>query len=127
MGKCILVIDDDAAVRQSFVLSLEDTGYKVDVAESGPKGIIMKNNGDYGLIFLDLKMPEMNGIEVLTAIRKTDKVTPVYVVTAFHKEFLEELSVATKLGLEFQLFKKPIGAEEICALTTSIFEGPTPI
>ena len=107
----------------SFTLALEDTGFKVDTAESGEKGLQMKKDAEYDLIFLDLKMPGMNGIQTLREIRKTDKEVPVYIVTAFHKEFFEKLKIARKEGLDFEVLKKPIGNEEIVLVTKSILGG----
>jgi len=123
MSKRILVIDDEEATRMSFTLALEDTGFKVDTAESGEKGLQMKKDAEYDLIFLDLKMPGMNGVQTLREIRKTDKEVPVYIVTAFHKEFFEKLKIARKEGLDFEVLKKPIGNEEIVLLTKSILGG----
>lgn len=124
MQKKILVIDDDRASRESFVLALEDTGYKVDTAESGEKGLQMIQSADYDLIFLDLKMPVMNGVQVLREIRKKDKKIPVYIITAFHKEFFDELKAAEDDGIIFQLLKKPLGSDRIVLLTKSILEKP---
>jgi len=124
MSKRILVIDDEEATRMSFTLALEDAGFQVDTAESGEKGLQMKKDAEYDLIFLDLKMPGMNGIQTLREIRKTDKEVPVYIVTAFHKEFFEKLKIARKEGLDFEVLKKPVGNEEIVLLTKSIIGQP---
>ena len=120
MSERILVIDDEKAARMSFILALKDTGFEVDTAESGEKGLQMKNDAEYDLIFLDLKMPGMNGIETLRQIRKTDKKVPIYIFTAFHKEFLDELKIAQKEMLSFEVLKKPIGADLIVTLTKLI-------
>ncbi|HUT42691.1 MAG TPA: response regulator [Desulfobacterales bacterium] len=122
--KRILVIDDDNAVRKAFALALEDTPYKLDGAESGEKGIEMEQNNKYNLIFLDLKMPGLNGVETLRELRKISKDTPVYIVTAFYKEFFEGLKVASDDGLDFELLKKPIGGDEIVLVARSVLEGP---
>ena len=53
MTKHILVIDDEEAIRKSFVLALEDTGYIVDTAESGTKGVQMQTEKKYDVIFLE--------------------------------------------------------------------------
>ncbi len=124
MSKRVLVIDDEEAVRASFILALGDAGFEVDTAESGEKGLQMKKDAEYDLIFLDLKMPGMNGVETLRQIRKTDKKVPIYIFTAFHKEFFEELKIARKEMLSFEVLKKPIGADLIVMLTKLILEQP---
>ena len=100
-------------------------GCEVDVAENGKIGVEKRKNGEYSLIFTDLKMPEMNGTEAIMAIRQMDKDTPIYVVTAFHKDYLTELKDVKEQGFKFELLQKPIGNEEICAIATNILNGPT--
>ena len=78
MDKHILVIDDNEVIRKSFVLALKDTKYQVDTAESGEEGVDKERSKKYDLIFLDLKMPGMSGIEALRHIRKVNQKTPVY-------------------------------------------------
>ena len=124
MSKRILVIDDEEGTRMSFILALRDTEFEVDTAESGEKGLEMKNNAEYDLIFLDLKMPGMNGVETLRQIRKTDKDVPIYIFTAFHKEFLDELKIAQKELLTFEILKKPVGTELIVTLAELILKDP---
>lgn len=121
--KNILVIDDEEAVRRSFELALEDTPYNVTTVDCGEKGVKEVVNG-YDLVFLDLKMPGMNGVETLTKIREFSARLPVYIVTAFHKEFLTELNVVKEKNLEFQLLRKPIGSVEIQTLVESVLDKP---
>lgn len=122
--KNILVIDDEEAVRRSFELALEDTGYALTTVDRGEKGVAEVEKNDYQLVFLDLKMPGMNGVKTLQGIRKITANLPVYIVTAFHKEFLTELEEARQQGLEFQLLRKPIGSVEILALAQSVLDRP---
>ncbi len=122
--KKILVIDDEFSVRRSFELALEDSTYIVISVDSGEKGIEQLNQSRFDLVFLDLKMPGMNGAQTLREIRKLDSKIPVYIVTAFHKEFLVDLEDVRKDGLPFQLLRKPIGSIEILALAQSILESP---
>lgn len=124
MSKNILVIDDEDDLRESFVLALKDTGYQVDVAESGEEGVNKERGKQYDLIFLDLKMPGMSGIEALKEIRKVNKETPIYIITAFYKEFFDELNATVKEGLKYELIKKPIRDEQIFSVAKSILEGP---
>ena len=120
MNKRILVIDDDEAIRKSFVLALEDNVYQVDTAESGENGIEKVQISNYDLIFLDLKMPGLNGVETLRELRKINSLVPVYIVTTFHKEFFKGLSLLSQDGIEFELLRKPIGSDEIVELTESM-------
>ena len=124
MSKNILVIDDEEDLRESFVLALKDTGYQVDTAGTGEEGIKKERSKKYDLIFLDLKMPGINGIEVLRKIRIVNKETPIYIITAFYKEFANELIIAEKEKLTFELIKKPIRNDQILLITKSILEGP---
>jgi DNA-binding NtrC family response regulator len=61
----ILVIDDEKAIRNSLKEILGDEGYDVDVAEDGPTALEMVDKDKYNVIFCDIKMPNMSGIEVL--------------------------------------------------------------
>ena len=123
MSKHVLVIDDDEAVRESFVLALEDTEYPVDTVESGERGLEMVQKTEYGLIFLDLKMPGMSGVETLREMRRMGIDTPVYVVTAFHKEFLDELKELEAEGIDYELIQKPISSRRIFLITRGVLDG----
>lgn len=124
MKRRILVIDDDEAIRKLFALTLEETGYQIDTVESGEKGIEAARQTGYDLIYLDLKMPGMDGVETLRALRKMDRDVPVYIVTAFHGEFLSQLESAEKEGIEFELLRKPIGTAQLVDVTKGILDGP---
>ncbi len=125
MNKQILVIDDDEAIRKSFKLALDEAGYRVDTAESGEAGIKRAQKTIYDMIFLDLKMPGLNGVQTLRELRKFHVAVPIYIVTAFHKEFFKELKILTNNGIEFELLRKPIGSDEILELTDSVLGRKT--
>lgn len=120
MNTRILVIDDDEAVRKSFLLALEDTAHQVETVESGEKGIEKVKDTRYDLVFLDLKMPGLNGVQTLRKLRQLDTIVPVYIVTAFHKEFFKDLKLLSEEGIAFDLLRKPIGSDEIVQLTESM-------
>lgn len=124
MSKRILVIDDEEAIRKSFSLALEDTEYQLDTVESGEKGIEKAQDTKYDLIFLDLRMPGLDGVQTLRQLRKIDADVPVYIITAFHSEFVDQLKSADDDGIDFEVLKKPIGSDRIALLTKSVLEGP---
>ncbi len=123
--KRVLVIDDDEAIRKLFLLSLEDTGYHVNTAASGMRGVELLKAEEYNIIFLDLKMPEIDGVETLRELRKIDKEVPIYIITAFHEEFFDQLKGAEKNGIDFEVLRKPFDSEQLVSVTTGILEQPT--
>ena len=123
MSKKILVIDDEEVIRLTFSRALESTGYQVDTAESGEIAIEMAKRTKYNLIYLDLKMPGMNGVETLRELHQIDKDVPVYIVTAFHNEFFDQLKSLEQEGIEYELMKKPIGGPDLIAVTKGVLEG----
>ncbi len=116
----VLVIDDEESVRDAFVDALEDTPYVVEAVSGGEEGLEKAKSSPADLIFLDLKMPGMDGVEVLHRIRELDEVVPIYIVTAFHADFLDRLQAAEDEGLAFQLLHKPIGQEAIRKVATAV-------
>ncbi len=120
----ILVIDDEESVRDSFIDALETEPYCLEAVASGAEGVACARAGSYDLVFLDLKMPGMDGVETLRALRQLDCRVPVYIVTAFHPEFLDRLEAAERERLSFELVHKPIGQAGIREVTRAVLEGP---
>ncbi|MCX7115231.1 MAG: response regulator [Gammaproteobacteria bacterium] len=120
----ILVIDDEASIRRSFERALKDTDYSLTTANSGEQGLLALQNKPYQLVFLGLNLQGIGGVATLQKIRELSMTLPVYIVTAFHRESLIELDEARKMGLPFQLLRKPIGSVEIVALAQSVLDKP---
>jgi CheY-like chemotaxis protein len=114
--KRILVIDDDADVRESFMAALECRDYVISSASSGLAGLESAKTQRPDLVFLDLKMPGMNGVETLARLREHDPDVPVYIVTGFYAEFLEPLKTLRQGGAVFDLARKPLTVAEIRAI-----------
>ena len=119
----ILTIDDEQSVRDAFVDALEDLPYIVETASDGQEALEKFSSGPVDLVFLDLKMPRMDGVDVLHKIRELDALVPVYIVTAFQAEFLKRLQAAEEEGLAFELLHKPIGQEAIRKVATAALTG----
>jgi len=79
----ILIIEDEAAIRRVLtkILSEENDSYKVEEAEDGLEGLEKIKNDDYDLILCDIKMPKMDGVEVLEAIKKIKPEIPVVMIS----------------------------------------------
>jgi len=79
----ILVIDDEATMRDSCRQALSRNGNRVEVAEDGLKGLAMLAKESFDLIILDLKMPGLSGMEVLKKIKDSDPEAMVIVITGY--------------------------------------------
>jgi len=81
--KTILVVDDEESIRFLYREELEEDGYRVITAADGEEALRKVRNENPDLITLDIRMPGMDGIEVLHQIREMDKEIPVIMSTAY--------------------------------------------
>ena len=102
--KKILVIDDEPIVRTSCIRSLSPEGYEVKSASSGKEALELLENEPFNLVLLDLKMPDMDGIEVLKKIKNTWPDTKVVMITGYST--VETAVKTLKLGA-FSYLEKP--------------------
>ena len=123
MTKQILVIDDDAAVRKAFQLAFEGSAYDLSSAESGRLGIHCVQEQRFDLIFLDLRMPGLDGVQTLREIRRLGCDAPVYIVTSFHAEFLGELRQLASEGMEFEVLSKPVEFPQLLRVAEAALDG----
>ncbi|WP_456430815.1 sigma-54-dependent transcriptional regulator [Thermosulfuriphilus sp.] len=79
----VLLIDDDESFREIMLFNLEEDGLRVDAAKDGQEGLALFFQREYDLVITDLKMPGIDGLEVLRAIRGRRHHIPVIVITAF--------------------------------------------
>ncbi len=106
----ILVVDDETDIRESFETLLGLEGYTVVLAENGTDGLARFDAGVYDLVLLDLMMPDKSGLEVLDEIRKRDRETPVFLITAYGS--IEVAVEALKSGAN-DYFSKPWDNEKL--------------
>jgi DNA-binding NtrC family response regulator len=102
----ILIIEDEAAIRRVLtkILSEENESYKVEEAEDGLQGLEKVKNEDYDLILCDIKMPKMDGVEVLEAVKKIKPEIPMVMISG-HGD-LETAINTMRLGA-FDYISKP--------------------
>src|SRR5437016_6930056 len=77
----ILVVDDETAIREAIRMTLEYEGYRIDEARSGQEGIDKATKVPYDAILLDIKMPVLDGIEVLENLKEQRVASPVIMVS----------------------------------------------
>jgi two-component system nitrogen regulation response regulator NtrX len=106
----ILVIDDEAAIRESVRMILEYENYECVGAASGPEGVAILKRDQPDIVVLDIKMPGMNGLEALSEIRKVDEAVPVAMMSG-HGTVADAMQ-ATRLGA-FDFIEKPFTSERV--------------
>lgn len=108
----VLVVEDEDRIRESIVRRLEREGYSVDEAEDGRTGAAAGISNVYGVIVLDLLLPELNGIQVCSAIRAGGVKTPVLMLTALGS--VEDKVTGLDAGADDYL-PKPFAFQELLA------------
>lgn len=114
----ILVVDDEQGIRQLLTLVFSRAGYSVRVAETGAQAVAMLQAEAADLILSDIRMPDMNGIELLRAARAMLPDVRVVMMTAFAS--LETAREAFKLGAE-DFVQKPFDVEELREIVKRAF------
>lgn len=109
MGK-ILIIDDENSIRRALREILEYEDFEVEEAVDGKGGLQKATSNHYDLIFCDIKMPKMDGIEVLTALQKEKIEIPVVMISGHGN--IETAVEAIKIGA-FDFIEKPLDLNRI--------------
>ena len=106
----ILVIDDEAGIRDSLRMILQYEGYEVVAAPSGEEGIALLEREAPDLVFLDVKMPGMDGLDVLARIKATSDSTPVVIISGHGT--VSTAVEATRRGA-FDFLEKPLETDRV--------------
>ena len=117
----VLVIDDDAVVGRSFDRVLSEKGYEVSTALSGEEALDTIENTEFDVVFTDIKMPGMDGLEVAERIKARCPWTPVVVITGYGTE--ENEARASVLGVS-GFVHKPLTPEIIESVTLKALNEP---
>ncbi len=108
----ILIVEDEKKVAGFIKKGLEEETYAVDVAYDGVEGLHLGEQGQYDLIILDLMLPEMDGLEVLSRLRKEEIDAPILLLTA--KDAVEDKVMGLDKGADDYL-TKPFAFSELVA------------
>jgi DNA-binding response OmpR family regulator len=115
----ILVVDDEASVRDLFRSFFTEAGLDVLLAEGGQDALVVLKLHDIDVIFIDLKLFGMNGIELCRQIRKTRPVSMIYAMTGWSALF--EIDECREAGFD-DYFEKPLDMEKLFVLVEQAFE-----
>jgi two-component system nitrogen regulation response regulator NtrX len=112
----ILVVDDEAAIRDSLRMTLEYSGYEVFGAATGQEGLVLAEREAPDLVLLDIKMPGMDGMDVLSRLRATNESLPVVMISG-HGTTSTAVEAIKKGAFDF--LDKPFESTERLLVTIS--------
>jgi two-component system nitrogen regulation response regulator NtrX len=115
----ILVVDDEAEIRRSVRMILEYEGHDVQEASSGPEALALVQREPPDLVFLDIKMPGMDGLEVLQKMREVNDALPIVIISG-HATVSTAVE-ATKLGA-FDFIEKPLSSERVLVTIRNVLD-----
>src|SRR3989442_2309069 len=119
MKEKVLVIDDEEAIRKSLRMVLEYEGYECLEAASGQEGIEAIRRDTPDAVLLDIKMPGMDGLEALAAIRAKDAYTPVLMISG-HGDIPTAVEAIHKGAYDF--LEKPLESQRILTALRNAIE-----
>ena len=125
----VLIVQDEPRLAENIARSLrESAGYAVDVAADGQEGWFLAESNTYDVVLLDLMLPEMDGMQILTRIRQAGQHTPVLVLTA--RDEKESIVALLNAGADDYL-TKPFDLGELLARTKALIRRgkgqPSPV
>jgi DNA-binding response OmpR family regulator len=124
MKKKILLIEDEAALREATAAFLESEGFHVVAAEDGRKGLETALKGTADLIVMDLMLPSMSGLEICRALREKGVSSPIIMVTGQKRDEIDKV-MGLDLGADDYLLK-PFGQRELLARIHAVLRRTAP-
>ena len=120
-GALILVVDDDPGTCITLRNILIKRGYGVGIAHTGEEAIAMAQERAYDIVFIDVKLPTINGLETYLAIKEINPEAVAIVMTAYRQEVADLVEEALK-NRAYTCLYKPFDMEEVLKLVDEIWE-----
>lgn len=113
----ILVVDDDLIFGKNFAAILKERGYAVELAETGNEAISLLQETFFNVVFLDIRLPDINGTEVYKQIMQINPRTNVIIISAFS---LEDVARDLIRERQIQYFSKPFDIDSVIRTVAEI-------
>jgi len=121
MNSKILVVDDEPDFSRLFASVLTEMGYEVSTASGGRQGLVKIRENPPDILFLDVKMPQVDGLECLRRIRKNKRKFVIVVMTAYGD--IESARKAMRLGAD-EYISKPFDLDDLKHLVGELIGEP---
>ena len=118
-NKTILIVDDEDQIRDAFKRAFERVGYTTHAAESAEEALNMLKTHNIQVMYLDLELPGMNGLDLCRKIRKDQPISIIYAITGYASIF--ELRDCREAGFD-DYFTKPVELKVLRQTAAEAFE-----
>ena len=118
-GMLILVVDDDAGTTSSLQVILENKGHRVGIASTGEQALQMAGEKLHDIIFIDIKLPTINGLQTYLGIKKINPRVVAVIMTGHREEMSELIDTATKESA-YSVLYKPFDMESLLKIVDEI-------
>ena len=118
----ILIIEDDQLINKMYSEKLSRDGYQVEVATNGKQGLERVKANPPNLVILDIMMPEMNGIEVIEAIKADVRLEKIPIIVLSNLSEQEDIDKAKKRGVNEYLIKSDLDPEDVSMMVKKYLE-----
>jgi len=116
----ILIVDDDVSIRNLFISFFSNAGYSIYGAEADDEALEVLEQKYFHLIFLDLNLPGMDGIQLCRKIREISPVATIIAITGYGPIF--DSDACKDAGFNYY-FKKPLRLEKLLNIAKKVFEN----
>jgi DNA-binding NtrC family response regulator len=114
-GALILVVDDDPSILTSFANILNRKGYQIVTASDGDEAISLAEKNKFDIIFLDMKLPTINGLETYLEIKKLKPESIAVLITGHHQDMVEFVDKAL-ISSAYTCLQKPVDIAQVLEL-----------
>ncbi len=118
----ILLVDDDKEFRKAMTRMFEKSGYAITVAADGNEALDALSDNEFDLVISDLRMPNLDGVELMEELRRQGLATPIIFLTAFGE--VESYMDLMNLGA-FEYVNKPVKSRKILEIAQRAIESHT--
>jgi len=125
MDKKILLIEDDEQIRNMYQVAFEAQGFSCQTAEDGTKGLEMVKNDKPDLVLLDIMMPNVDGMTVLTELKKDPELSMIPVIMLSNLSVQEGIDNAMALGAKDYINKSMVKPREVVEKVKTILSNPS--
>jgi CheY-like chemotaxis protein len=123
----ILIVDDNELIGIAFVEALTDAGYQACAEQSALKAVRMATQCPFAVVFTDLLMPEMNGVEVCQAIKRACPQTQVVLISGHPEAAWAQREAFLSVGGDAEILSKPLSIDTLLKVTQRLVPPVHPV